>query len=286
MKTSNRTQTHGTSLSHYLYEISKTPLLTAQEEQDLARRIQERGDNKARQRMIKANLRLVVNMAKRYAPARDPDTLLDIIQDGNIGLLKAVDRFKPDRKTRFSTYAVYWIRQAILRALKARRIVRLPENVADQVLRMQRTRQSLYQVLGRDATSEELGQEMRLSVEEIELLEEASADVISLDQGIRGKEEDERTNLQEIIEDNDTPRPQQVAQAELVRGMIVSAVGSLPQREREILELRFGLGEKEPHTLQDIGALFGISRERVRQLQNGALKRLRQRPAIAYAEVA
>lgn len=282
--TAPKNQRTRSSLSQYLAEIGRTPLLKAEEERTLAELIQSFADPAARQGMIKANLRLVVSMAKRYVPDRDPDTLLDLIQEGNVGLLRAVDRFKPERKTRFSTYAVYWIRQAILRALKARRVVRLPENVADQVLRLQRTKQILYQLLGRDATTEEVAKEVDLSLREVTLLEEASNDVVSLDATVRGQDDDEHTHLGEILEDAEAPRPQQVAHKELVRGLVISAVQSLPSREKKILELRFGLGDHHPHTLEDIGQLFGLSRERVRQLQNTALDRLRQRPAIAQAE--
>ena len=135
------------SLTRYLQEIGRTPLLTAQDERELAQQIAQ-GDGAARQRMLLANLRLVVNIAKKYVPGNDPDVLMDLIQEGNIGLMRAVDRFKASFNTRFSTYGVYWIRQAILRALKARRLVRLPENVFDRVLAMQRTKATLSQMLG------------------------------------------------------------------------------------------------------------------------------------------
>jgi len=271
------------SLSQYLKEIGEIPLLTGAEEQDLARSIQNFRDEEARQYLLRANLRLVVNMAKRYAPDRDSDTLLDLVQEGNIGLLRAVDRFKPDRKTRFSTYAVYWIRQAILRSLKARRMVRLPENVVDSVLRMQRLRQTLYQLLGRAPTTDELADEMNLSSEEVGKLEEYATDIVSLDQTVRGTQEDDQAELQELLEDEEAPHPQNVAHSELVRRVVNEGVKTLPGRERKIIELRFGLGESDPHTLEDIGELFGISRERVRQLQNGALRRLRQRQSVIHA---
>ena len=195
--------------------------------------------------------------------------------------MRAVDRFKPEFKTRFSTYGVYWIRQAILRALKARRIVRLPENVVDQVMQMKRMRQSLYQILGRWPTTDELAEEMGLPIKTINMLEVAGAEVVSLDQPVRGKEGEEETQLKEMIEDTETMSPNQVTQREMVRDEISSAVASLPPRERKILELRFGLGNKKrPFTLEEIGAEFGISRERVRQLQNVALSRLRQRKTM------
>jgi RNA polymerase primary sigma factor len=159
-------------------------------------------------------------------------------------------------------------------------MVRLPENVVDQVIQMRRVRQSLYQVLGRWPTSEELAGEMKVPVKTIRILEGASSDVISLDQPIRGKEGEEETQLRELIEDTEALSPNQVTQRELVRSEIRSAVESLPPRERKILELRFGLGDQRPFTLEEIGGEFGISRERVRQLQNVALARLRKRKSM------
>lgn len=271
------------TLSRYLQEIGQTPLLTPEEEQSLAHRIQGFGDEAARQQMMRANLRLVVAIAKKYAPSNDPEMLLDLIQEGNLGLMRAVDRFKPERNTRFSTYGVYWIKQAILRALKARRMVRLPENVVDRVLEMQRTKQSLYQILGRAPTSTELAKEMNLTLEHIHRLDEAATEVVSLDRAVRGGDSNEETRLAELLEDIEAPQPENMARTELIKGEIHRAVASLPAREKKILELRFGLSDNQPHTLEDIGHRFGISRERVRQLQNTALTRLRSRQNIRYA---
>lgn len=270
-------------LSQYLREIGQTPLLKAEEEQVLAERIQKRGDNKARQQMLQANLRLVVNIAKKYAPSNDPEMLMDLIQEGNLGLMRAVDRFQAGRNTRFSTYGVYWIKQAILRALKSRRIVRLPENVVDRVLEMQRTRQRLYQLLGRSATLAEIGQEMGAQPEEMQRLEMAAAEVVSLDRAVRGVDENESTQLGELLEDLEAPQPEDQTRVELLRGLIQDAVRTLPDRERKILALRYGLENEQPHTLEDIGLTFGISRERVRQLQNSALARLRKRQKVRQA---
>lgn len=265
------------TLRQYLEEIGDTPLLTAEEEAALAKRIQEEGDEQARQQMMRANLRLVVNIAKQYVTGHDPEALLDLIQEGNIGLMRAVDRFKPEFKTRFSTYGVYWIRQAILRALKSRRLVRLPENVVDQVLAMRRARQQLYQELGRWPMSEELADEMGMSPSLLRRLEEASTDIMSLEAPVRGREGEDETQLRELLEDTEALSPKQVTQQELVHKEVREAVGTLPPREKKIVELRFGLTGERPHTLEEIGREFGISRERVRQLQNVALARLRQR---------
>lgn len=280
MKAKAEKQFRGTILSHYLKEVGETSLLTPAEEQDLARLIQDKGDEDARQRMMRANLRLVVSIAKKYAPSNDPDMLMDLIQEGNIGLMRAVDRFKPDRDTRFSTYGVYWIKQAILRYLKGRRMVRLPENVVDKVMEMQRTRQRLYQLLGREPVNGEVAQEMELPVTEVHRLEEVSSEIVSLDRMVRGGDDAEETQLKDLLEDMDSPQPDQVARAEIVRNVVRKAVETLPARERKVLELRFGLIDNKPMTLEDIGEEFGISRERVRQLQNTALHRLRRRQVV------
>lgn len=268
-------------LAAYLREIGKVELLSGPEEQALAKRIQA-GDRKARTHMMKANLRLVVNIAKQYSPRNEPDALLDLIQEGNIGLMRAVDRFKPDFNTRFSTYGVYWIRQAILRALKSRRLVRLPENVVDRMLLMQRTRQRLYQMLGRDPSGEELAKEMKTSSVEIQRLETAANDIVSLEATVRGGEEGE-TSLQDLLSDHEADEPQDLADASFMQQQVQAAVATLPPRERRIVDARFGLSNNNPKTLEEIGEDFGISRERVRQLQNVALSRLRTRHAIRQA---
>jgi len=270
---------HVSSLTKYLREIGQTPLLSAGQEQALAQRIQ-RGDAKARRKMLLANLRLVVNIAKQYVPSNEPELLMDLIQEGNIGLMRAVDRFRPEFKTRFSTYGVYWIRQAVLRALKSRRLVRLPENVFDRILEMQRVRQRLYQMLGRAPSPEELAVEMKASLKEVNRLEEASADIVSLERGIRGRDEEEETRLQDLLEDTEAPSPTDIAQSSMIRREIKEAVNTLPVRERRIIDARFGLTDQQPKTLEEIGKEFGISRERVRQLQNVALERLRQRRSV------
>lgn len=271
------------SLTKYLQEIGATPLLTAQEEHELADRI-AKGDSSARQRMLLANLRLVVNIAKQYVPGNDSDVLMDLIQEGNIGLMRAVDRFKSMYNTRFSTYGVYWIRQAILRALKARRLVRLPENVFDKVLAMQRTRSKLSQVLGRTPNANEVAAEMGVESEIVRELEVFSTDIISLERAIGGgNDDDEQGTLQDMIEDVDAVSPIQQAQDSLDRLEVARALAGLPVREREIIDARFGLSDNNPQTLEEIGENFSISRERVRQLQNVALERLRHRRSFRKA---
>ena len=280
-KTSDRVS----SLSSYLREIGRTPLLKAEEEQKLARRIQA-GDLQARQHMLLANLRLVVNIAKKYVPSNDPELLMDLIQDGNMGLMKAVDRFLPEFQTRFSTYGVYWIRQAVLRSLKARRLVRIPENVFDRMMEMQRVRQRLYQDLGREALFEEIAHEMGASMVEVRRLEEVSADIVSLERSVRGREDQEDTRLQDMIQDFDAKEPSEMVETSLIQDEMQSAVSTLPDREKRIIKRRFGLAGQEPRTLEEIGEEFGISRERVRQLQNTALERLRRRRAVRHVYAA
>lgn len=277
-------QTHST-LGQYLREIGEIPLLTAEDEKRLAERI-AKGDRQARQDFLRANLRLVVNIAKQYVPSRDGDILMDLIQEGNMGLMRAVDRFKPEFNTRFSTYGVYWIRQAVLRALKSRRTIRLPENVVDRVLFMQRLRQRLYQELGRAPTPEELAVEMKTTRREIDRLEEAASEVVSLDRAIRGRDDEEETPLQDLLQDYDTPAPGETAQSAMATREVREAVATLPTREREIVELRFGMSGKPPKTLEEIGETFAISRERVRQLQNVALQRLRKRQGVVNVQAA
>ena len=268
-----------TSLAHYLQEIGTTPLLTAAEEQGLGTKVQQ-GDGFARQRMLLSNLRLVVNVAKKYVPGNEPELFMDLIQEGNIGLMRAVDRFKPEFKTRFSTYGVYWIRQAVLRALKARRLVRLPENVFDRVLVMQRTKSKLSQLLGRVPTSKETALEMNTSSREIAELEGFSSDIVSLERTVSTGNDEDSSRLQDVIEDNESPSPIQIAHDALNRKEVRKAVRGLPVRERAIIDARFGLSGNVPKTLEEIGEGFGISRERVRQLQNVALERLRHRRRV------
>src|SRR5581483_5016938 len=176
-------------LDLYLNEVSQARLLTGKEEHALARRI-AKGDEKARQQLVEANLRLVVYVAKRYASSRNAEELMDLIQEGNLGLFRAVERYNPKYKTRFSTYAVYWIRQAIHRSLARGRTVRLPENVHGEILQLRRTRHQLYQELGRQPTESELATEMGKPLEDVRQLEEYSQEIVSLDQSITGKDQE------------------------------------------------------------------------------------------------
>lgn len=273
----NRKQNPQSTLEMYLREIGRAPLLTAQEEVELAARI-KKGDEAARQRIIESNLRLVVYVAKNYSRPGDAETLLDLIQEGNLGLFRAIERFNP-KLGRFSTYAVYWIRQAIQRALTRRPILRLPEHIADQVTKLRRARHRLYQDLGRQPTAQEIAKEMNIPEKELLKLEEYSQAVVSLDQPIAG-EEGEETQLGDLIADLDTPEPEFIANQHLLRQQVRAVVEQLPKREQDILNLRFGLQDGIPHTLEEIGKKFKVSRERVRQIQNEALDRIRSRELL------
>lgn len=267
------TNSASSTVALYLREIGKIPLLTADEEKKLSRRVQK-GDDKARQQFIEANLRLVVSIAKRYSSNKDPEALLDFIQEGNLGLFRAVERFDPKFKTRFSTYATYWIRQAIQRSLMTHRTVRLPENIMLEVRKMRRTRHELYQELGRQPTSHELATEMGMKDIQLRRLEEVSQEIISLDQPLKN-DDGEETRFGELLEDLDSPQPEFVVGKQLQRTHVHRILASLPPRQQKVLDLRFGLKDGEPKTLEQIGQQFSISRERVRQIQNDALNRLR-----------
>lgn len=283
MRSTPRKQNHAepvSTLSLYLREIGQAKLLTADEEKELARRLR-RGDENARQKLIESNVRLVVHLAKRYARHGDPEALLDLIQEGNLGLFRAVDRFDPARGTRFSTYAAYWIRQAIQRALMKQRAIRLPEHVMERVARLRKIRHQLMQELGRQPSSAELAAELDLTTPELEALEEAAQDIVSLDMPIRGGDDEEATELRHLLQDLETPQPEFIANQRLLRGQIREVVSQLPPRDRKIVRMRFGLENGTPKTLAEVAKEFGISRERVRQIQERALLRIREREARA-----
>lgn len=263
------------TLSRYLAEIGETPLLTPAEEKQLAARAR-RGDEAARQRLIEANLRLVVHLAKRYGRRGDPEFLLDLIQEGNLGLFRAIERFDPSWGTRISTYAAHWIRQAVQRAVAKDRTIRLPEHVMERIGKMRAVRHRLYQELGRQPTSAELAVELYVPEGELWRLEEASLDTVSLEQPIRVGEDGEETELGAVLADLDTPQPEFMAQQRLLRGQVREVLRELPPRDRAIVTLRFGLQSEMPRTLAQVAREFGISRERVRQIQERALRRIRR----------
>jgi RNA polymerase primary sigma factor len=255
----------------YLQEIGKTPLLKPSEEVELAALIQQ-GDAKAREKMIKANLRLVVKIAHDYSNFGLP--LLDLISEGNIGLIKAVERFDPAKGGKLSTYAAWWIKQSIKRALANQsKTIRLPVHLVDKIARMRRVAMELEEALGRAPTDEEIAYEMEMSVNKVAHLKSVSVRPASLDAPIG---DDDGTEFGDLIGDENTINPLDNLHNKNVLNDLTRLLEDLDPRESEIIRLRFGLGGEKPLTLEEVGEMFGITRERVRQLQNMALTRMRK----------
>ena len=254
----------------YLKEIGRVPLLTAEEEVDLARRM-EAGDESARHRLEEANLRLVVSIAKRYVGRGM--MFLDLIQEGNLGLLKAVEKFDYSKGYKFSTYATWWIRQAITRAIADQaRTIRIPVHMVETINKYIRVSRQLLQELGRDPTSEELAHRMGLSVARVREIMKISQEPVSLETPI-GEEED--THLSDFIEDEAAPDPADAASMLLLKEQISEVLTTLAPREAEVLRLRFGLVDGRSRTLEEVGQNFGVTRERIRQIEAKALRKLR-----------
>lgn len=257
----------------YLKEIGKTPLLTKDEEKDLAKKILK-GDEDARQRLMKANLRLVVSIAKRYANRTPNLTLLDLIQEGNIGLSRAVEKFDYQKGFKFSTYATWWIRQAITRALADQsRTIRIPVHMVETISKYAQMRRHLIQELGRDPLAEEVAAEMGLEVDKVRQIQKISQEVLSIEQPV-GDEED--STLSDFIPDEKNITPVQQAAHTLIRDLINEIIVDLTEREREILKMRFGLEDGVTHTLEEVGKIFGVTRERIRQIEAKALEKIRE----------
>jgi RNA polymerase primary sigma factor len=255
----------------YLSDIARVPLLTAEEEVELAKRV-EQGDMEAVQRFVRANLRLVVSIAKRYMGRGL--SMLDLIQEGNLGLMRAVEKYDWRRGYRFSTYATWWIRQAITRAISDQgRTIRLPVHMTDSITRYRRTVAQLTQEFGRPPAPEEVAEALSIPSEKVEQIIRAAQRAISLDTPLG--EEDE-SSLGDIIADEVSRTPQQQAEEALLQRDVAEVLASLNPRQRLVLQLRFGLGNGVPHTLAEVGDQLNISRERVRQLENEALKKVRR----------
>lgn len=258
-------------LQVYLREISRAKLLNAEEERNLAKRI-EKGDLKAKQSMVQANLRLVVSIAKQYM--NRGLAFLDLIEEGNIGLIRAAELYSYKKGFRFSTYGTWWIRQGITRALaKHGRTVRLPIHVTEQLNKYLRVNQQLSQKLGREPSFQELARTLRFSIARVRELSMFAQQTSSLDDSV-GPEDDR--SLVEVIEDHGQRSPLDEASEKIVEQRMEGIMKSLPEREQEIIALRFGLRGNESHTLEDIGAILKLSRERVRQIEARALRRLKQ----------
>lgn len=254
----------------YLKEIGQIKLLTAKKEIELAKRIEE-GDVEAKRILVQSNLRLVVSIAKHYVGKGL--LFLDLIQEGNIGLIKAVEKFNYKLGNKFSTYATWWIRQAITRSIADQgRTIRVPVHMVDMIHKLTKASKLLIQDLGREPSVEEIAEKMELPSEKIRGIIKVARHPISLESPI-GKEDDR--NLGDFIEDEDSPEPQKIAGDTLLKEQLDKVLKTLTQREKDVLELRFGIAGGHPHTLEEVGKDFGLTRERIRQIQDKAIKRLR-----------
>jgi RNA polymerase primary sigma factor len=262
------------SIQIYLREIGQYPLLTAAEERDLAQRI-ENGEDEARSLLMRANLRLVVSIAKKYV-GRSPDlTLLDLIQEGNLGLHKAVDKFDWKKGYKFSTYATWWIRQAITRALADQsRTIRIPVHMVETIAKYKQVSRRLAQALGRDPQPEEIAVEMGVEVEKIYQIEKINQDTLSLENPI-GSDDDEKSTLGDFIADDKIPSPVQESSERILTEQVRDILEDLSPKERKILEMRHGLLDGVYHTLEEVGKEFGVTRERIRQIEAKALEKIR-----------
>ncbi len=254
----------------YLKEIGKVPLLTAEEEIELAQRMEE-GDEDAKKRLAEANLRLVVSIAKRYVGRGM--LFLDLIQEGNLGLIKAVEKFDYRKGYKFSTYATWWIRQAITRAIADQaRTIRIPVHMVETINKLIRVSRQLLQELGREPSPEEIAEEMDMPVERVREILKISQEPVSLETPI-GEEED--SHLGDFIQDDNVPVPADAAAFTLLKEQLVEVLGTLTEREQKVLRLRFGLDDGRARTLEEVGKEFSVTRERIRQIEAKALRKLR-----------
>jgi RNA polymerase primary sigma factor len=261
------------SLRLYLREIGKVPLLTADQEVYLAKRI-ERGDMGAKTQMIEANLRLVVSIAKGYLGRGL--SFLDLIQEGSLGLIRAVEKFDYRKGYKFSTYATWWIRQAVTRAIADKaRTIRIPVHMVEKLNKVVHIERQLVQRLGREPRPEEIAEELEMTTDEVREILRMAQHPVSLEKPI-GEEED--SELGDFVEDENTETPDEAASLTLRRSDIENALNALPARERQVIELRFGLTGGQPCTLEEVGKAFGVTRERIRQIENNTLKKLESLP--------
>lgn len=263
------------SVQTYLREIGRVPFLTAEEEKDLSKRI-EQGDEEARKKLTLANLRLVVSIAKKYV-GRSPNLgLLDLIQEGNIGLFKAVEKFDYKRGYKFSTYATWWIRQAVTRALADQaRTIRIPVHMVETISKYAQVKRKLVQDLGREPFPEEIAAEMEISVDKVRHIQKISQDIVSLEAPV-GEDDEESNGLVEFVRDEKTLSPAVMAGRRLLEENLKEVLHDLSPREQRILVLRFGLKDGATHTLEEVGKEFGVTRERIRQIEAKALEKIRK----------
>ena len=254
----------------YLKDIGKVPLLTAEQEVDLAKRILD-GDEEAKAKLCESNLRLVISIAKRYTGKNMQ--FLDLIQEGNIGLLKAVDKFDYTKGFRFSTYATWWIRQSITRAMADQaRTIRIPVHMVETINKLGRVSKKLLQELGREPTLEELSKELEMPIERVSEIQKIALDPISLESPI-GEEEDSK--IQDFIEDETSISPVESATRSMLKGQLLAVIDTLTPREQKVIRLRYGLDDGFPKTLEQVGQEFNVTRERIRQIEAKALRKLR-----------
>ncbi|HTX86707.1 MAG TPA: sigma-70 family RNA polymerase sigma factor [Candidatus Nanoarchaeia archaeon] len=265
------------SIQMYLKEIGRVPLLTTEEEVELAKR-KERGDRQAEKKLIEANLRLVVSIAKKFAGAKGL-SLLDLIQEGNIGLFRAVEKFEYRKGYKFSTYATWWIRQAITRALADQsRTIRIPVHMVETINKFQQVERRLVQDLGREPLPEEIAAEMNEELDKIKYIMKISQDTISLETSVG--DEDEDSVLEDFIEDIKNVAPDRAAALKLLKDYVKHIVANLAPREQKILEMRFGLTDGVAHTLEEVGQEFDVTRERIRQIEAKALEKIKKDVSI------
>lgn len=262
------------SVRLHLREIGKIPLLSADEELALAQRVVA-GDKRAKDKMAEANMRLVVSIAKRYS-GRGLD-FLDLIQEGHTGLLRAVEKFDPEKGFKFSTYATWWIRQAITRAIADQaRTIRIPVHMVETINKLLRTQRRMTQELNREPTIEELAKELEMEPEKVEYVIKIKQDISSLDAGVGRDGEDEDSVLGDFIEDEDSATPEESASNQLLKEQVQSVLSALSEREQKIIKMRFGLENGKSHTLEEVGQEFAVTRERIRQIEAKALAKLRK----------
>ena len=258
-------------LKIYLKEIGRIPLLTAEEELELGRQIAE-GDTEARLKMEEANLRLVVAVAKHYAGKGMQ--FMDLIQEGNIGLMRAVEKFDYTKGSKFSTYAVWWIKEAILRALDSQsREIRVPVRVAQNMNKISKTERKMEQTLGREVAAEEIAKELHMTTEEVERMQSYIKNPVSLETPVG---DEENSNLEDFIEDTQEPTPEEAVAALVQKEEVQEMLSTLTEKEQKILRLRYGLEDGNVHTLEETGQILGVTRERIRQLESRALEKLRK----------
>ena len=264
------------SIQMYLKEIGQYPLISAHEEKELAKRI-EKGDEEAKNLLARANLRLVVSIAKKYV-GRSPDlTLLDLIQEGNLGLFKAVDKFDWTRGYKFSTYATWWIRQAITRALADQsRTIRVPVHMVETIAKYKQVVRRLSQDLGRDPLPEEIAVEMGIEPDKVYQIEKIDQDTVSLESPVGDEGDDGKSTLGDFLHDDKILAPDQQSSRRILTDQVKEILGDLSEKERKILELRHGLLDGVTHTLEEVGQKFGVTRERIRQIEAKAHEKIRQ----------